>query len=113
MDSSVVSSTVTCPCNRTAVWAAARKRPSVRADGSLRLSSTDLEAAKVDADERFADFVFGERPRSGPPRTGLLPWGDSGSRSGSRRIIVLRAAFCAAPVHIRFYAKCAFTAVSA
>jgi len=50
----------------------------------------DLEMG-ADAAEGFADFVFGE---------------GSGSRSGSRRIIVLETARCAVPVHLSFYANC-------
>ena len=74
---SVVSRTVTCPRRRTAARAALRKRARVRAEGSFKSRCTDLEADREDAAEGFAGFVFGE---------------GSGSRSGSRIIIVHVAA---------------------
>jgi len=91
MAASVVSSTVTSPFSRTAACAAARNRTSVRAEGRLNLRGV---AEGAGAAARFDEVAFGA---------------GSGSKSGSRRIIVLRAAGsggCAAPMYLRFYAIC-------
>jgi hypothetical protein len=70
----------------------------VRAEG--RRKSADFLGA-ADAAALFTEVASGAG--SGPPRTGLRPWGDSGSISGSRRIIVARAVACATLIY-SFYA---------
>src|ERR1035438_1601430 len=108
MAASVVRSTETRPGKRTAAWARPRKRASVRAEGT-RAGGDALREAP--ADRRLTEAAFGAGRRPGPLRTGLGPWGDWVSRSGSRRIIVHGAARDAAPVHLQFYAKAGFTVV--
>jgi hypothetical protein len=106
MVTSVVSSTVTLPRRRTAICACFRKPASARAEGRRCFLSAFKGAETID---RLAEIVSGAG--SCPSLTGLRLWGErSGSRSGSRRIILREAAQSAAPWFFQFYANGAFTA---
>src|ERR1700739_933654 len=90
---SVVSKTVTWPRNLAAACASRRKRARVRAVGMHWFRGWALWAGPAD---RLGSFTCKE---------------GSGSRSGSRRIIVREAATFSGPVSSIFYANFEFTAV--